>query len=294
MMQIDERKKRALRSLLQVASKDREGLAIHVYQMQQAYGELKDVVDILLPKIDDMLGKIESLRPIKGKDYFLTSEREDIIESTLSRMPKPEPIDEEDIIKKAIAAAKKTIKKPKDGAPGVNGMDGKDAEVDYDLIAQAIEDALPGFIEMPDYTPETGESILEKLANLDPEWIKETKLYLNRYFDQSQETFKTQQQIDNAVSTLRNQVSFLINKVENLAAGSSAVGGTLARELPVGDIDGVNTLFTVTNDTIILTWNGQVQNPLISPPDFTYDSNTKTITMAVAPMPGDNLLSYYQ
>lgn len=79
-----------------------------------------------------------------------------------------------------------------------------------------------------------------------------------------------------------------------ITATGGGGGGTLQMELPTGDIDGNNKDFVVTHDPVMFTWDGQVQNPLISPPDYTYDSGTMTVSLATAPLPGSNVLSFYQ
>lgn len=70
---------------------------------------------------------------------------------------------------------------------------------------------------------------------------------------------------------------------------SSTGGGGLDSEVPGGDIDGVNTEFTVLNTPVMFFWNGQFQNPNV--PDYTYASGI--ITMTTPPSPGDNLLSFF-
>lgn len=80
----------------------------------------------------------------------------------------------------------------------------------------------------------------------------------------------------------------------NWVISGGGSGGTLTAEIPTGTIDGTNTDFIVTATPVLFYWNGQLQNPLISPPDYVYDSLTMTITMTTAPSPGDNLLSYHQ
>lgn len=85
-------------------------------------------------------------------------------------------------------------------------------------------------------------------------------------------------------NTTTNQVDVTIS-----VTGGSGGGSTLTSEIPSGTIDGTNTVFTVANTPIEFFWNGQFQNPNAG--DYAYA--TGTITMATAPSPGDNLLSFY-
>lgn len=74
------------------------------------------------------------------------------------------------------------------------------------------------------------------------------------------------------------------------APGTAAVG---KREQPVGDIDGVNLLFTTSTpfalDTTLLYLNGLAQ---CVPDDYSEISTTE-IAMVEAPLPGDRLLITY-
>ncbi len=74
-----------------------------------------------------------------------------------------------------------------------------------------------------------------------------------------------------------------------ISGGSGGGGGTLTSETPVGTVDGVNTVFTVSNSTVQLFLNGALQQA--GGGDYTLSG--LTITFVSAPVSGSILTSWY-
>ncbi len=276
--------KNKLQEVLKLFDKDHAGLLAHVVEMNTKFEEMSTEYQKLQEEFDALSFKLEALKPVKGTDYLTENEVNDFKSSILESIPTPDPIDEPGIIKRAIAHFKKTVKMPKDG------MDGKDAEVNHQEIANMVID----MIDLPengkngrdgkDGSSDTPEQLIEKLKAI-PGWQR-----IDKNFLPGPEKFTTQMELDYAISKLRNQVSFLINKVEGLVITPGG-GGTLTPETPTGTIDGNNTAFHVNHTPIQVFQNGQYQNPNV--PDYTFNSGTGIINFTTPPLPGDNLITYY-
>lgn len=97
---------------------------------------------------------------------------------------------------------------------------------------------------------------------------------------------------DNAAQEIRMlRVDPTTNRLLVSATGGGS-SGTLFAEVPIGTIDGVNTVFTLSHTPLqysyILNYQGQIQLPA----DFTIVGTTLTYT--IAPFPGTNHYINYQ
>lgn len=88
----------------------------------------------------------------------------------------------------------------------------------------------------------------------------------------------------------------IVNPGTNIGGGGGGSSQTVYTEIPVGTINGTNTLFTVTRQMAtspspILELNGVVQDPLNSPVDFTI--NGSNVVYAAAPEVGAKHVIWY-
>lgn len=78
--------------------------------------------------------------------------------------------------------------------------------------------------------------------------------------------------------------------VDDLTATIPGTGTALTKEIPVGDIDGVNKVFTTTYEPKLVVLNGAIQED--GGVDYSI-AGTYTITFEIAPPVGSILKSYY-
>lgn len=286
-----------IESLVKLASKSPSELLVHVFDMQDKFDQATKTHKETVDKANELMTNFEKMKPVKGKDYMTPDEIEQIQNGAVAKVKMPE-LPDMDAVKTDILKTVEDNKKPekqldyeeiaKELAPMMDVPEYDDKPLDYEEIAKEIMPFLP-----KQEPSETGIDILQKIDAITPEERKEyPDLRLDKYFIPGYETFITQMALDYAISKLRNQVSFVINKLEDLTSTTPTPGGTLAAETPTGTIDGTNPDFHVDHLPIQFFWNGQYQNPNAG--DYTYDSGTGIITMATPPSPGDNLVSYYQ
>lgn len=95
------------------------------------------------------------------------------------------------------------------------------------------------------------------------------------------------------ISNLRNAQSFLFNgiryKIEELMRGAGgSTGATLSSETPVGAVNGVNTVYTVTHTPVFVVIDGLTRNQ-----GYGYTYVAPTITVDPLTPPVQNIVSFY-
>lgn len=306
--------KQRIESLLKLASKSNPELLIHVYELQDKFEQMQE-------DLTEKMNEVINSTPVKGKDYLTENDIAEMEDNIFGKMPKVENLDKEELVKEISDSVIKNLPKvPKEDKKTIDikGIAEKVAEIigsqeenepiDHTLIAQEVSK----LIVIP--TPETGETLRDKLETLEEEdklpqeaikdLSKTLKSILRRFSDQSwinktRGVYNGLRAYLNGVETSDTPISniyFVGGTVNNDGQGNLTVnlsgsGGALTPEIPTGTIDGTNNIFHVNHPPVQYFWNGQYQNPNAS--DYTYDSGTGDITMATPPFTGDNLISFY-
>jgi len=288
--------KHRIKGLIDLNKKTPGELLVHILELKDKVDEHTGSNQDLMDRIDEFLKMPEKIKPVKGKDYMTPEEVEEMKNGVLEKIQKPEEIDYEKINTDLAHEVMAQIPKPKEP---------KDPAVDYEKLAKKVSK----HIELPedgrdgkdgkDGSPDTGDQILDKIEELgDPERTEDPRRLHVKYIA-GLETFPTRQDVDFQLSTARNQISYLINKVESLSnqtAPPSPGGGYAYCEIPSGTVDGINATFTLAHTpvapgTMLVTLGGIVMSQLGGSPDYSVSGNT--ITFTSAPITGTFIQVYY-
>lgn len=234
----------------------------------------------LIEMCDKLLGEIHSIKQIQGEPGK-DADEDSIVNKVLSKIPK---VDTDQIKKDILSSVPKVDMK---GIKKEILSSIPDQKADLKIIQESIEvDPM---------------SVIDKIMALPDEKLKSFKLKSGNIDGLEQTISAMRNQLSrgylhgSGLSTVSHDTTLTGDGThQNPLSVVGGGGGTLTAEIPTGTIDGTNTDFIVTATPVLFYWNGQLQNPLVSPPDYVYDSLTMTITMTTAPSPGDNLLSYHQ
>lgn len=200
---------------------------------------------------------LRAITPVKGVHYFTDSEIQSILD---------------------VLTPKKGIHyfdgKDGKGIPGTAGRDGKDATVDYDLLALKVSQLIP--------QPENGKDAefdLESASEAIVRYIKENKI-LHIADLKGYERF--------AIDSKKPRKSEKFDMSDQRWHGASTSSGTAANpQVPSGTINGVNVTFSISGTISALFLNSGFQMP--SGVDYTL-SNT-TITFVNPPPSGSTMFA---
>jgi hypothetical protein len=151
----------------------------------------------------------------------------------------------------------------RDGVDGVDGKDGKDGEHGVSPTKKELKTLLNTLInelEAGDFGAITKD---------------EAELIAKKHITSSSNSIKQE------IATLRGYVE---RNYGGHGGGKGTGGSTLAMEIPVGAVDGQNTIFTVSNEPLYIEVSGQIMvSDAQDPTQFGYVYAALTVTFVNAP-----------
>ncbi len=187
--------------------------------------------------------------------------------------------------------------KGEDGLPGINGIDGKDGKDGINGISgKNGRDGLDG-VDGRNGSPDTAEQIVDKLNTL--EEVLEYKVLKGvptiKEIVEEMKKLPLDERLD--ISDIKNwnqpAKGRLDQRWHGAGGGSLSTNGIPIQEIPMGAIDGINNVFTLSQipkaNTLLLVRGGVTMFTLTRD----YIISNKTISLTLAPPMGVTLVASY-